>query len=99
MASNSSSMMVTLTPLGVPREYSCSGCLPTGSGFSCVGPDTGRLMLAKRPPFSLFCFQTGGGVYSDELDIGRSPERRGVAHAAILERAQRQEGMSRGCHI
>jgi hypothetical protein len=37
-ASSSSSITVTLTPFGVPSEYSCSGCRPTGSALSCVEP-------------------------------------------------------------
>jgi hypothetical protein len=61
-ASSSSSITVTLTPLGVPSEYNCSGCLPTGKGFSCVAPATGRLMLAKRPPLAAGGVQTLGGV-------------------------------------
>ena len=61
-ASNSSSITVTFTPLGVPSEYSCSGCLPRGRSFSCVAPEMGRLMLAKRPPLALFQVQTEGGV-------------------------------------
>ena len=61
-ASSSSSMMVTLTPLGVPSEYSCRGCWPTGNSASWVAPATGRLMLAKRPPLALFQVQISGGV-------------------------------------
>jgi hypothetical protein len=61
-ASSSSSITVTLTPLGVASEYSCSGCLPTGSSLSCVGPAMGRLMLANWPPLALFQVQTLGGV-------------------------------------
>ena len=61
-ASSSSSITVTLTPFGVPTEYSCSGCRPTGSAFSCVEPAVGRLMFAKRPPLAWFQVQTVGGV-------------------------------------
>ena len=61
-ASSSSSITVTFTPLGVPSEYSCSGCLPTGSSFSCVAPATGRLMLANRPPLLSGGVQTLGGM-------------------------------------
>src|SRR5215510_12728877 len=73
-ASSSSSMTVTLTPLGVPREYSCRGWRPTGSSLSCVGPAIGRLMLANWPPLGLFQTQTFGGVYSDELLIVGAPD-------------------------
>src|SRR5579884_2771696 len=72
-ASSSSSMIVTLTPFGVPSEYSWIGCLPTGSSLSCVAPDTGRLMLAKRPPLGLFQTQTLGGVYSVVSAIPEAP--------------------------
>ena len=34
-------MIVTLTPFGVPSEYSCSGWRPTGSSLSWVAPATG----------------------------------------------------------
>jgi len=61
-ASNSSSMIVTLTPFGVASEYSCSGCLPTGSACSWVAPATGRLMLAKVPPEEAGGVQTLGGT-------------------------------------
>jgi hypothetical protein len=61
-ASSSSSMTVTLTPLGVASEYNCSGCLPTGSSLLCVAPAMGRLMLANLPPLSLFHCQMAGGV-------------------------------------
>ena len=59
---SSSSSTVTLTPLGVAREYSCRGCLPTGRALSWVGPAMGRLMLANLPPLSASHFQTFGGV-------------------------------------
>jgi hypothetical protein len=36
-ASSSSSITVTFTPLGVPSEYSCSGCLPTGRALLVRG--------------------------------------------------------------
>ncbi len=61
-ASSSSSKIVTLMPFGVPSEYSCNGCRPRGNSLSCVAPAMGRLMLAKRPPLSLFHTQTFGGV-------------------------------------
>jgi hypothetical protein len=61
-ASNSSSMIVTFCPFGVPSEYSCSGCLPTGSSSSWVLPATGRLMLAKAPPEGVAGDQTRGGT-------------------------------------
>jgi hypothetical protein len=55
-------MMVTFMPLGVPSEYNCSGCLPTGSGFSCVAPEIGRLMFANRPPLGVSHVHTFGGT-------------------------------------
>jgi len=55
-------MIVTFTPFGVASEYSCSGCLPTGRAFSCVGPAIGRLMFANLPPLGASHFQTFGGV-------------------------------------
>ena len=61
-SSSSSSITVALTPLGVAREYSCRGCLPTGSALSWVGPATGRLMLANLPPLAGSQVQTAGGV-------------------------------------
>src|SRR6202140_3684270 len=66
-------MIVTFTPFGVPSEYSCRGWRPTGSSLSCVGPAIGRLMLANRPPLSLFQLQTLGGTYSDGSVIGLAP--------------------------
>ena len=62
-ASSSSSITVTFTPLGVASEYSCNGCRPTGSAFSCVAPAVGLLMDANRPPWS-FGAHTSGGTYS-----------------------------------
>src|SRR5882724_10834844 len=62
-------MTVTFTPFGVASEYSCRGWRPIGSSLSCVGPAIGRLMLANRPPLSLFHFQTVGGVYRVESFI------------------------------
>ena len=56
-------MMVTFTPLGVPSEYSCIGCLPRGKSLSCVAPAMGRLILAKRPPLAWSQVQTFGGTY------------------------------------
>ncbi len=38
------------------------GCRPIGNSASCVGPATGRLMFAKRPPLGLLQTQTSGGV-------------------------------------
>ncbi len=34
----------------------------SGNSRSCVAPTIGRLMLAKRPPLSLFQVQMAGGV-------------------------------------
>src|SRR5215475_3395403 len=62
IASSSSSMIVTLTPFGVPSEYSCNGWRPTGNSLSWVEPAIGRLMLANLPPLGLFQAQTLGGV-------------------------------------
>ncbi|MNH46167.1 hypothetical protein D3C79_1088380 [compost metagenome] len=62
--------MLTLTPLGVAREYSCKGCLPTGSALSWVGPATGRLMLANWPPEAASLRQTLGGAYGGLLMLG-----------------------------
>ncbi len=59
---SSSSSTVTLTPLGVAREYSWSACSPTGSSRSWVGPAIGRLMLANFPPLLGSQVQTFGGV-------------------------------------
>ncbi len=61
-ASSSSSMIVTFWPFGVASEYSCSGCLPTGSSASWVGPATGRLMLANMPPLDAGGVQTFAGT-------------------------------------
>src|SRR5271170_2226886 len=66
-------MIVTLTPFGVPSEYSCRGWRPTGSSFSCVGPAIGRLMFANAPPLGLFQVQTLGGVYSTASFMGMAP--------------------------
>ncbi len=55
-------MTVTFTPLGVAMEYSCKGCLPTGSSLSLVAPAMGRLMLANWPPLAWSQVQTLGGV-------------------------------------
>ncbi len=71
-------MIVTLTPFGVPSEYSCNGWRPTGSSLSCVGPAIGRLMLANLPPLGLSQTQTLGGVYSGVSVI---PEAPGVLRA------------------
>jgi hypothetical protein len=51
-----------LLPVGRGQEYSCSGCLPTGSSFSWVAPAIGRLMLAKVPPLSVSQVQIFGGT-------------------------------------
>src|ERR1700719_2686587 len=66
-------MTVPFTPSGVPCEYSCSGCLPTGSSFSCVAPAIGRLMFSNRPPLGLFQLQTLGSVYSGVSVIPQAP--------------------------
>src|SRR5258708_31076952 len=65
-------MIVTLRPFGVPSEYSCSGCLPTGSSFSYWAPAVGRLILANRPRAGL-ATQTLGGAYSGVSVIPESP--------------------------
>ena len=57
-------MIVTFTPFGRGQRIELERVRPTGSSFSCVGPAIGRLMLANRPPFSLFQVQTLGGTYS-----------------------------------
>src|SRR5690625_6497177 len=62
-SSNSSSIMVTFTPFGVAREYSCSGCFPTGSSRSYLGPASGRFMLANGSSLSALQVQTLGGTY------------------------------------
>ena len=67
-ARSSSNITVTFMPFGVPNEYSCIGCLPTGNSFSCVAPEIGLFMFANLPPFLLSHFQTFGGVYC-ESDI------------------------------
>src|SRR5690554_4559600 len=61
-SSNSSNMIVAFTPLGVAREYSWKGCLPTGNSLSWVGPAVGRLILENLLPLSGFHFHTLGGV-------------------------------------
>lgn len=61
-ASNSSNIMVTLTPLGVASEYSWKGCLPTGSALSVMAPAMGRLVEANLPPDSLSHVHFAGGV-------------------------------------
>jgi hypothetical protein len=53
-----------LLAVGGAERIECIGCLPTGSSLSWVAPAIGRVMLAKRPPFSLFQVQTAGGAYS-----------------------------------
>jgi len=53
---------VIFWPLGVPCEYNCSGCLPTGSAWSKRAPDTGLLMLPKVPAGSLFGCHTLAGT-------------------------------------
>jgi len=55
-------MIVTFWPFGVPSEYSWNGCLPTGSVFSCVAPEIGRLMFANCPPLGLSHTHTLGGT-------------------------------------
>ena len=49
-------------PLGVPIEYSCRGCFPTGSVSSYNGPAVGLLILAKVPPFWEVLTHTLGGT-------------------------------------
>src|SRR5437763_14171841 len=72
-------MIVPLTPFGVPSEYSCNGCLPTGSSFSCVAPAIGRLMFSNLPPLGLVQLQTLGGVYSGVSVISKAPGCYGCA--------------------
>ncbi len=47
-ASSSSSRIVTFCPLGVASEYSCSGCLPTGSTLSVGRPGDGPVDTGER---------------------------------------------------